>query len=325
MPVEYKSERIYAVLDFMFSRKVKRQQSRSVVVRPSALPAGNYVVFDIETSGFNPELHKIIEIAAIKVVDGVRVDSYHSLVNYKGKLSSAVIELTGINPDDLRGAPDRRTVLQEFYDFIGDYDLVGHNIAQFDNKFLWFGALSVGMTPKKNGIIDTLGIAKATILADSYKLEYLCRELNINVHNTHRALDDANLTLMLLSKINEQYGVGLLPEFYEYKSTSQFGQRMNSKFITRSGDSDIANIAGKLFCITTFQPFSSFNKESDLQQYIVDAGGQIGNNVTRKTDYLIDCDPVYVSSKEKKALEYIDQGKSGVKIITPEEFMALAK
>ena len=79
------------MLDFMFSRKAKRQQSESVVVGSSALPAGSYVVFDIETSGFNPELHKIIEIAAIKVVDGVRVDSYHSLVNYKGKLSSAVI------------------------------------------------------------------------------------------------------------------------------------------------------------------------------------------------------------------------------------------
>ncbi len=311
------------MLDFMFSRKAKQPQ-QLVGKRDNSTLINDYVVFDIETSGLSPELHKIIEIAAIKVLNGKPAGNYHSLINYQGKLNPTIVDLTGINPNDLKDAPDRKTVLQEFYEFVGDHNLVGHNIAQFDNKFLWFSSLSVGLTPKKNGLIDTLTIARTTLLSDSYKLGYLCSELGIKVDNTHRALHDANLTLMLFEKLNEKFSLNIQPEFLEYPSTSQFGQRMNSKYITRKSDKDLKNISGRIFCVTTFQPFSTFNIESDLQQFIVNAGGEISNGVTRKTDYLIDCDLVYVSGKEVKALDYIERGKSSVKIISPGEFLILA-
>lgn len=286
--------------------------------------SGSFVVFDIETSGFNPELHKIIEIAAIKVIDGVRVDTYQSLVKYNGNLSPNVVELTGINSNDLKYAPDRERVLKEFREFVGNYDLVGHNVAQFDNKFLWFSALSVGIEPMRNGVVDTLSIARQTVQSDSYKLEYLCRALGVAVSNTHRALDDANLTLSLLERLSQQFNISMQPEFFEYQGVSKFGQRVNASSIARNGNVDHPDIAGKVFCVTTFQPFASFNTEADLQQFIVDAGGQVANNVTRKTDYLIDCDPVYVSGKEKKVLDYVERGKAATQIIAPSEFLALA-
>lgn len=311
------------MLDFMFPRKAKQPQKPDNYQNTTLI--GDYVVFDIETSGFNPELHKIIEIAAIKVVDGKTTASYHSLISYRGKLNPEIIELTGINPNDLKDAPDRKTVLSEFFEFVGDYNLVGHNIAQFDNKFLWFGALSVGLTPKKNGLIDTLTIAREVLTSDSYKLGYLCNMLGIRVDNIHRALDDANLTLMLFKKMNEQFRIDVRPEPVEYKSTSQYGQRIDAKYITRGSHINLKSITGKKFCITTFQPFHIFQTESDLQQFIVDAGGEISNSLTRKTDYLVDCDPVYISGKETKALEYIKQGKSNVKIISPDEFLVLAE
>lgn len=309
------------MLDFMFSRKAKQPQ-RIDNYQTDTL-AGDYIVFDIETSGFNPELHKIIEIGAIKVVNGKTIDSYHSLISYKGRLNQEIVNLTGIDPSDLKDAPERKTVLSEFFDFVGDYNLVGHNITQFDNKFLWFSAISVGLTPKKNGLIDTLTIARQVLASDSYKLDYLCTTLGIGIDNTHRALDDANLTLMLFKKLNEQFPINITPELVEYQSTSQYGQRIDTKYMARNGDADIKGIAGKKFCVTTFQPFHTFKTEGDLQQFIIDGGGEVGN-LTRTTDYLIDCDPVYVSSKETKALEYIKQGKSDVKIISPNEFLELA-
>lgn len=284
----------------------------------------NFTVVDIETSGFNPELHKIIEVAAIKVINGKPVDSYHSLLNYRGKLNPAISDLTSIDDNSLKCAPDRKSVLSEFFDFIGDYDLVGHNIMQFDNKFLWFSALSVGLTPKRNGLIDTLDMARATVLSDSYKLGYLCKELDISVDNTHRALDDAKLTLMLFEKITQQFHIGVEPKFMEYESSSPYAQKVDTKYLTKKRNISSRNIENKTFCITTFQPFGSFKSESGLMQFIVDADGKISNNLTQKTDYLIDCDPVYVSTKERKALEYIRQGKSRVKIIGPDQFLALA-
>jgi len=311
------------MLDFLFSKKTKQPEKTNEYLRHTNIT--DYVVIDIETSGFRPELHKIIEIAAIKVINGRPVASYHSLINYKGNLNPEIVSLTGINVDSLKNAPDRKKVLLEFYDFVGDHILVGHNITKFDNKFLWFSALAAGLTPKKNGLIDTLDIARTTLALNSYKLEYVCNELGIEVKNAHRALDDATLTLMLFEKISKKISSAIEPIYIEYKSSSPFGQKIDAKCITKKSNIDSEFILNKTFCVTSFQPFYTFQKESDLQQFIVDAGGRMSNNLTLKTDYLIDCDPVYVSGKEKKALEYIKQGKSIVKIVSSDEFLTLAE
>jgi NAD-dependent DNA ligase len=105
---------------------------------------------------------------------------------------------------------------------------------------------------------------------------------------------------------------------------SQYPKRTSAKDITRSGNLDRENIVDKKFCVTTFLPFHSFQDESDLYQFIVDAGGEVSNSLTLNTDYLIDCDPTYESSKVRKAADYVERGKSYVKIITPDEFLELA-
>ena len=310
------------MLNFMFSRRIKKQQF--IGIKSKVAQSGSYVVFDIETSGFNPEQHKIIEIGAVKVVDGTIVENFHSLISYKGRLKQEITQLTGIDPADLLYAPDKKTVLSDFFTFVGNYDLVGHNITQFDNKFLWFSALSAGLNPIKNGLIDTLVVARGVLPSDSYKLDYLCHKLGINIGNTHRALDDAMLTLNLFQKLNEYFDIDTSPEFIEYDSTFKYGQRTDAKYIVRGGYVDNEALVNKSFCITTFQKLHTFSSERELQQFIVDSGGVVNDNMIRKTDYLIDCDPVYVSAKEAKALEYIKLGKSDVKIISPTEFLTLA-
>ena len=41
----------------------------------------NYVLFDLETTGLNPESDAIIEISALKVKDGNIIDEFSTLVN----------------------------------------------------------------------------------------------------------------------------------------------------------------------------------------------------------------------------------------------------
>ncbi len=41
----------------------------------------DYVVFDLETTGINPVSDDIIEISALKVVNGMVVEEFSSLIN----------------------------------------------------------------------------------------------------------------------------------------------------------------------------------------------------------------------------------------------------
>lgn len=287
----------------------------------------DYVVIDLETTGLYAEDNHIIEIAGIRIASGRPTKIFSSLINYRGKLDQNIVSLTGIKSDDLASAPDRRYVLEKFQEFVGDDVLVGHNIKDFDNKFLWFSFQSVNLSPLKNGLIDTLELARANVPSDSYKLGYLCERFDIKVSGAHRALDDAKSTLKLFEKMVQGYSPAINPEVREYEAESHYnivqGDRKRMKYLVDEDPEDIESIKGKRFCITTFVPFHEFKTELDLQQFIVNGGGKVGG-LTLKTDYLIDCMPDYFSSKERRAIENVERGKASTKIISPDEFLSLA-
>lgn len=288
----------------------------------SAYPLRDFIVLDVETSGFNPELNRIIEIGALKISEGSVVDTFQTLVKYKGNLKPQIQTLTGIRQEKLRSAPERTSAFSNFFEFIEDHTLVGHNIIEFDNKFLWFNALDLGLQPKKNGLLDTLILSKKYIAASSYKLSHLCSALNISTENTHRALDDATLTLKLYNKLYEHIDISRDIVHKEYTSQSSYRNRVDPETVSKTSHIHSPKISGKLFCITTFVPFGIFNKEIDLIQFIVNANGTVSSSLNQKVDFLIDCDPKYISIKEKKAIELIKNKKSNIKIVTPEDFIS---
>jgi DNA polymerase III epsilon subunit family exonuclease len=320
----------------------KKQPSSAPVVRPvtASEPSGkithsmiktddlsNYVVLDLETTGLYPETQKIIEIAAIKIVDGKVAGSFSSLIHYPKKLSPAITDLTGITTEDLKNAPDCKQVLADFQEFAKDFILVGHNISQFDNKFLWFNSISVGLDPMKNQLIDTLNISRQYYDFSSHKLSSLSAEFNIPVKNLHRASDDAILTAKIFDRMKRDVSA-LQLEVMDYAPSNHFGQTLkaNGKYLVdeTGGGDNIPELTDKKFCVTTFMPFAQFEQEIDLQRFIVNHGGTVSNNLTLKVDYLIDCNPDYVSDKEKRAIENVKNGKATTKIITPDEFLTLA-
>ena len=62
----------------------------------------SFVVFDIETTGFSPVQNQIIEIGAVKIVDGKMTEKFSSFVNPKVPIPFKIEKLTR----DLQKEPD---------------------------------------------------------------------------------------------------------------------------------------------------------------------------------------------------------------------------
>ncbi len=164
----------------------------------------SYISIDLETTGLNPKLDKIIEIGAVKVIEGEVVDTFSTFINPGRKLEERIIQLTGITQKQVDSAPGIEQVLPELIDFLGDLPLLGHRIL-FDYSFLKKASVNQKYSFEKKGI-DTLRIARVFLPQLEHRtLEYLCRYYEIP-HTAHRAIGDAQATNALFQILAEQYG-----------------------------------------------------------------------------------------------------------------------
>lgn len=149
----------------------------------------DYVVFDIETTGFNPINDKIIEIGAVKYINNKKVDEFSYLINPKIKLPDIITKVTGITDDDLIGKSYIEDVLPKFLDFIEGFTIIGHNVG-FDISFIDSNNKKLGYNELKNNVIDTLFLSRINIYdTENHKLETLKKYLGLNFIS-HRAVDD---------------------------------------------------------------------------------------------------------------------------------------
>lgn len=157
------------------------------------------VITDIETSGLIYNKNSIIEIAAIKVINGKIMETYSSLIHRDKLLSSKITNLTGITTKMLRDCEkDVDEVMSEYRDFIGDLPLVGHNIEGFDIKFINEAYLKVWGEEIKNQSVDTLKLSYEYFDdVESHKLGDLADYAEIPKGSSHRALGDCETTLCL--------------------------------------------------------------------------------------------------------------------------------
>lgn len=163
----------------------------------------SYVSIDLETTGLNPKLDKIMEIGAVKVIDGEVQGTFSTFVNPGRKLEERIRELTGICDEDLEAAPGIEEVLPQLMDFLGDLPLVGHRIL-FDYSFLKKAAVDGKLTFEKKGI-DTLKIARKYLPQLEHRtLGYLCEYYGIPLQ-AHRALGDAAAAGILYEKLAELF------------------------------------------------------------------------------------------------------------------------
>jgi len=152
-----------------------------------------YVVFDIETTGFSSTNNHIIEIGAVKVVNGEITERFSEFVNPREPIPFEIEKLTGIHDEMVIHAPGIEEILPKFLEFSKGAVMVAHN-AGFDMSFIYANARLLSI-PLKKTVVDTVGLARVLLPGlNKYKLDVVAKALNISLENHHRAVDDAEAT-----------------------------------------------------------------------------------------------------------------------------------
>lgn len=164
----------------------------------------DYVVFDVETTGLSPDTDTIIEIGALKVIQGKVADRFSEFINPHEALTAEISALTGITDEMLANARDIGPVIGDFVDFSDGFVIVGHNLI-FDYRFTKNAAEKNGLSFEREGI-DTLKIAK-TVHKDlpSRSLGALCEHYGIINNSAHRAYHDALATAKLYQTLGHYF------------------------------------------------------------------------------------------------------------------------
>ena len=164
---------------------------------------GEYVAFDLETTGLSSQKDEIIEIGAVRMQGGKELERFQTFVNPRRRLEQKIVELTGITDAMLADAPSIETVLPEFLEFVGDRVLVAHN-ADFDTGFIREACrkqgLSYGFTS-----VDTLILSQNLLPhLNKFKLDVVSNALSLPDFNHHRAGDDAVTCGLIFHKLTDK-------------------------------------------------------------------------------------------------------------------------
>lgn len=199
-----------------------------------------YAVVDLETTGSHPSHDNIIEIAVYLHNGETVTDQFCSLLNPGHPIPPFISKLTGITNEMVADAPSFSDIAQQLSEFIKGRIFVAHNV-QFDHSFLKQSLIRHGYD-LEGEMLCTIKAGRALVpgLA-SYKLSSLCRSLDIQLINAHRAYADALATAHVLTVLNERANGNLQPYHYQKEA------RKNPSRIPEESLDALPSQAGILF------------------------------------------------------------------------------
>ncbi len=158
------------------------------------------IILDTETTGLRPgEGHRIIEIAAIEIVDFIPTGkTYHQYINPERDVPQASTDIHGITSEFLYDKPTFNKIADEFIQFIQNDTIIAHNI-DFDIGFINYELQNYGKSSLSNKKIDTVTIAREKFPGQGVSLDALCKRFAID--NTQREKHSATLDAELLAKV----------------------------------------------------------------------------------------------------------------------------
>jgi DNA polymerase-3 subunit epsilon len=162
-----------------------------------------HLILDTETTGLDPKLgHRIIEIAAVEVVDRrLTGRSVHYYVNPERDIDLGATDVHGLTWETLRDKPRFADIAAELVEFARGAHWVIHN-APFDLAFL-DAELERLALPATAGICDcvtdTLALAREQFPGKKNSLDALCERFGVD--NAHRTLHGALLDARLLAEV----------------------------------------------------------------------------------------------------------------------------
>lgn len=292
----------------------RKDKGKSLWATPTS-----FVVVDIETTGLDSSYDEIIELAAIRVVDGQFAEQFQTLVRPECEIDGFIADLTGITNAMVVDAPSIEEVLPHFLTFIGNDTLLGHNV-NFDINFIYDACVAHGLPPIHNDFVDTMRLARRAYPEwQHHRLKDLVEAYDVDTGNLHRALADCAATMLCYEQLKKHIEEN---DIYIGPRTKNDLKAKDIVAQTDVFDPD-SPIYGKVFVFTgTLERMI----RRDAMQLVVDAGGRCGDNVTKETNYLVLGNNDYCttikggkSSKQKKT-EKLQLAGEDIQIISENVF-----
>ena len=304
-----------------------------------------YYVLDTETTGFSPKTDEMIEVAAIKVLNGQIADSFETFINPGCRIPKRITDLTGISDADVCDAPDCDTVAVQLSRFLSDsYPIVGHNI-RFDLSFIGVAFHRVGIRPEFR-YIDTLAFSQRVFPnLINYQLDTLISYLRLADHaQMHRAMDDVIVTHSLFLACMKRTSAQESDLIVKYRPPAQkpksnpvakqaaarktsSGRITSSKMRPTVESIETKNpLYGKVFVFTGELSIS----REDAAQIVVNCGGIVRSSVSTKTDYLVVGErfdsytgTTYQESGKERITESLNSEGAGIQILNELAFFRM--
>ena len=153
----------------------------------------NFIAIDTETTGLHPSTNELVEISAVKFINGEPVECLTSLVKPKKEISQDISNINHITNKMVENSPKIENITASFNDFCKGFNIVGYNL-KFDLKFLYVN--NINLFNEKRYFFDALELAKKLYKNKLYnfKLDTVAEELELYRTNAHRATEDAFVT-----------------------------------------------------------------------------------------------------------------------------------
>jgi len=181
--------------------------------QPEATPIEDavFAVVDLETTGFNPQKDRIVQMAAVLMNGrGEVVDTFDTVVKPESpeQYEHGAEHVHGISREMVQNGMPLRDALSHIWSFTDGKVFTAHN-ARFDISFLEAESERVGMKRQVTNYLDTLALAREV---DSdrqrkHSLQALCEHYGVTVERAHEAMSDAKATATILLKLIDELGV----------------------------------------------------------------------------------------------------------------------
>ena len=179
-----------------------------------------YAIVDIETTGGHASAHGITEIAIV-LHDGEKVTRrYETLVNPQKNIPVYISALTGISNEMVARAPLFSEVATEIFGLLHNRIFVAHNV-NFDYSFLKYHLSGCGYELQTKKLCTVRLSRKVFPGLVSYSLGKLCKQLQVDLTNHHRAGGDAEATARVFSMILENDADGHVKQSLNRSSKEQ--------------------------------------------------------------------------------------------------------
>lgn len=257
----------------------------------------DYTSLDLETTGLDPQFDDIIEISAIRVRNGLAVDSFHSLVNPGYEIDEFITELTGITNEMLSTAPAIETTFTKAITFIGNDVIVAHN-ANFDINFMYDTRIALLNTPFYNNFIDTMRMSRRLFpQLPHHRLKDVVQHLGVSASPNHRASTDAEAAYLCYESMKryiQENGIDVAALSRKHRHVLKATDIVTDKVQF----DESSPVFGKVFAFTgTLERMT----RKEAMQIVVDMGGLCSDSVTQKTNYLVLGNNDYCKIKGQKS------------------------